>query len=88
MSTCFTYDVEKQTWDEIAGLPSRKYAGSNMMLDNHLYFFGGIDYYFEQTTFDYTSYELLPMIDGTYYDFMDNDVGFKKIAKSRCVLNL
>ena len=88
MSTCFTYDVEKQTWMEIAGLPSRKYAGSNMMLDNHLYFFGGIDYYFEQTTFDYTSYELLPMIDGTYYNFMDNDVGFKKISKSRCVLNL
>ena len=69
MSTCFTYDVEKQIWNEIAGLPSRKYAGSNMMLDNHLYFFGGIDYYFEQTTFDYTSYELLPMIDGTFYNF-------------------
>ena len=38
--------------------------------------------------FDYTSYELLPMIDGTYYNFMDNDVGFKKITKSRCVLKI
>ena len=69
MSTCFTYDVEKQIWNEIAGLPSRKYAGTNMMLDNHYYFFGGLDYYFEQTTFDYSSYEFLPMIDGTYYLF-------------------
>ena len=69
MSTCFTYDVEKQIWNEIAGLPSRKYAGSNMMLDDHYYFLGGADYYFEQTTFDYNSYEFLPMIDGTYYIF-------------------
>ena len=66
MSTCWTYDVEKQIWNEIAGLPSRTYAGNTLMLDDHLYFLGGIDYYFEQTTFDYPSYELLPMIDGTY----------------------